>query len=277
MSSRSVVATQSHTSRKAREQHNHQQAILRLPAELRNAIWDLIISSREYVLQYRLFACEEDWKHPSQCSDLNRSRKSYGYFWFRNNKIYQRCDIPGLFHVCRRIRAEIVPMFFANAIAVLHVRVPNLSKTTFGNTDSFLDVFSHNAIASLRRIEIRSDYICPDPSHGAGYAGPRRFRAQDSIKVLIDRRTETVEVTSLSSGTDQGRQQYPCCRKVASQTAEELVLGVRTLKLQQGSRKLKKEDLERLETGPGRSLWRKAWSKLITSNARKASDTIEGG
>lgn len=233
---KSVKVKLAERARAARQAYNERQVFFRLPAEIRNYIYGIILAQDHHIFQYRLFRQEK--------STFDRFADSRNV-WNRDGQWYSQSRIPALCSGCRRTRAEFMPMLLASATASLHVNVPNVRKTIFGNEQSFVDVFQDSAIAAIRHIEVRSDYECEGPTHRVGYAGPKKSTALDSLKVVIDRVAERIDVVAWT-WKDAEKWRSECCRQTSRQAAERLVSSIKELGLQKRSRVLCRDDLLRL-------------------------------
>lgn len=221
--------------RASRQAHNDRQVFFKLPAEIRNHIYDLILAKDNYIFQYRLFRQET--------ATFDRFADSR-HVWNRDRQWYSQVSTPALFRVCRQMRIEFMPMLMAVATVSLHVNVPNVRKTTFGNEESFVDVFEDVAIGAVRRVEIRNDYECDGREHKLGYAGPKKSTALDSLKVVIDRVTGRVDIVTLTRQGEIGRRR--CCREASWKSAERLVSDIKALELHKSSLPLRRENLRKL-------------------------------
>ena len=82
---RSRKRTQAEKDRKVREDANRCQGFLRLPAELRNQIYELVIPSGHEIKQTN----------------------------------YQRYQLPACLHVCRYVREEVLPIFYGRNLVII--------------------------------------------------------------------------------------------------------------------------------------------------------------
>lgn len=128
-----------------------------LPAELRIEIYRHILHPSDECSQSRGYACLKGGFHP-------------------------------ILHVCRRIRAEVIPMFFGNNTATVHLRDIKRKKSIFKH-EGFYDILDERAIACLRWIRIKYHSECSDH-------GPWNF---GNVSLLIDRVTGKVNIDSQSS------------------------------------------------------------------------------
>lgn len=100
--------------------HNACQPLLKLPAELRLHIYSYLLPNSVYIGK-QLY--EEVPKHEGHYND-----RPHGYFSAGHNTFYASSRFPKAFRICRQIREEFVPMYFANTTAVLDVEVLGLTK-----------------------------------------------------------------------------------------------------------------------------------------------------
>lgn len=189
--------------RAAREAANYQQGLLRLPVELRMEIYRHLFPA--------------DKKHT----------KIQGHLWLK-------CGFIPILHVCRRIRADVIPVFFGKTIATVHLRELNRKKSMFKH-EGFYDILDDRSVAYLRWIKIKYHSECSDN-------GPSGF---GNVVILIDRLTERVHVDSQSSFTSRGSS-HEGCRGSWMAYIDRLIEKIKTMKLNTRDHHLSKQDFEEL-------------------------------
>ena len=119
--------------RQERENSNAQQPFFQLPAEIRNQIYSYLLPPGPKASTFR-----------------------------------QRWRLPELFHVCRKTRADFIPMFFYSYEIPLYW--PYMTKYQLGRAvhipgHKFPTALCDRSIACLRRICINIDFTCPRCYH----------------------------------------------------------------------------------------------------------------
>lgn len=189
--------------RAGREAANFQQGLLRLPAELRLEIYRYIFLTNE---------------------NCNLKQGSY---WLRGG-------FPPILHVCRRIRAEVIPIFCGNSMATVHLRDIALKKSMF-KQKGFYDILDDRSVACLRWIRIKYHSECSDH-------GPWNF---GNVAILVDRATGRVSVDSQSSFVSR-EASHERCQDAWLAYIERLIEEIKIRNLNTWSHTLRKVDFQEL-------------------------------
>lgn len=274
-------------SRSASHAHNQLQGLLKLPSEVRNYIYSLVLGGDYYIFKHGLFRRES-----ATFDRFSGVRKLYNC----NGLWYSQVGIPALFHVCQQLRSESKGMFFGNASLVIWLEHPGV-RDKYSARDAkemwCVDAFDDSGLSSLHRIEIRSDYECQDPRHrvdSAHYKG-QSVTAQGSVKLTINRRTQKIEILSpykeshdtyygaskellrglvvhIKTFNPKSNEFQNCCRETAEKTVERLLANVDALDMHKSDHRLCKADLWELRRLMEGKLWGRPVVELVERNER---------
>lgn len=284
--SHAVDFSKAERDRALREEHNHQQGLLRLPTELRIQIYEYLT----FTLARRHFRMKKDEPLP-----VFDDEKSHPLHPFR---------FPALLSVCRGLRAEFLPVYFSKATMSLELR--ELLKPSMRRRSErhrrwiFLNAVSQGTITCPGHVEIRCQWRCMD-SHAAQYqrkeylgfgpysSGPQgryycRSRSQwvswgmcdlkfvkrhniDAVvvEVVRDGGREAVNVKCLAE--IRGEHLQACCQETAREVADKLVLEVARMGLHDRNHKLRRDDFEMLARRMRWSAWRKRWYYRLSKHS----------
>lgn len=215
----SSAAAAAERERAAREEANRNCWLLKLPAELRNYIYELVVPRD---------------RHVGICATRD---------------FVDQCP---LLAVCRQLQAEVMPIFFGGNNFMILLR--SLAKHSHHWRKRPQAAFTEDAFASLRRFQLVNNYLCR-----VGRQRLPHCLHLDGVVVMVDREKELVFASApiCSSGIDLPGNNGPrpfassddhpcfsaCCLKSRKEAEDRMVQEVKSACLQYKSRKLIREDV----------------------------------
>lgn len=211
--SRSSSIVKLESTRADRHEHNQRQAFFKLPAELRIEIYAYCVPEESRLQEI----CIEG-------DDLERTfwaSKGDKTHWVYNPQLDPLKHFPPLFGVCRQIRSEFIPLFFEQATVVLLLHSLHKQKL-------FADVLCDRSISFIRHIE-----LCTVFKHTC-WNDPRavlRVSVTEPVKVLIDRKEDTIAVRSRKNGGQGGIYRPQCCPDALKKDIDRLIKEIQALEV----------------------------------------------
>jgi len=220
--------------RMERQETNQQSFLLKLPAEIRNQIYGLLVPRGTQV---------------GICSPRG---------------MVNQCP---LLAVCRQIQIEVMPMYFGSNTFTILLR--SFAKRSHGpwHRKSHRS-FSENAFASIQRFQVVNNHLCR-----TGRQRLPHCLHLDGVVVMIDRKAEIVTACKpiCNSGISLVHEQSPhpfaiaderpcyspCCLKARKESEDRLVASAKAIGLHFRHRNIAREDLVDVGTSkPGVKVWR---------------------
>ena len=180
------------------------QAFMKLPGELRNIIWEMVIPKEREVVKRHV--------HP-------RSRGWSG-------------GLPPVLQVCRFFRQELYPLFYSTNLFTVCLEDLLMHPKSINRAKSSVNLLPKEGNLYLRNIKIESCARC----FHSGWA------RQPNVIARVDRSegTITCQPPRLSRFLE------PCCQAAAKKYSARLISQIEACGFQDGKRKIRREDFERL-------------------------------
>lgn len=140
--------------RKAREEENLQQAFFKLPAELRNEIYAMVMPKNQEIVKRHILPKSRGWQG----------------------------NLPPLMQVCHQLRQELFQLFYASNLFTVCLNDFLLHPKSTQRRHSSVNLLPKHGTACLRRIKIES---CGRCFHSG-------FARQPNVNAIIDRAEGTV-------------------------------------------------------------------------------------
>lgn len=153
-----------------------------------------------------------------------------------------RCDFPALMRVCRQIRYNFIPIFFARVSVSIDLRdLYALDGKMQRKELPCLDRLCDDAIASIGGIEVASHSLCPSIAHQA--------LVMTDILHHIDRKSGRISSQSRSQAIGSTLSRDQCCWDAADEHNLRLHQDIVDLKLHKVDHRLRAEDSKELRNG----------------------------
>lgn len=248
MPSSSDRLQQAEHNRRARGQRNHRQPFLKLPAEIRNRIYETHLQS----------IAASTYCFTDTC--IIALTDEFGDLGMR---FYRKTFSP-LLQLCQQIRAEFLPIFFSKVTATLDLEAMIGSSVKADRKSTFLDILCDRAIARIGTLHIQSTAKCFGKNRSAH--GDPMHNCYNGVYIIVERNSECVRLGYpngyLSSSKGALSPQGPIMKAV-----EHLMAQIRSMNLHKLDHNLCQEDFKKLAREMNWSTFRKTLWKFMRSDA----------
>lgn len=140
--------------------------------------------------------------------------------------------LPKILHSCRQIREEVLSLFYGRNVFVIVLQHLTLHRSLTLRVRDCANLLPEGGTTAWRKIRIESSSSC---FHSDGFA------VLAKVDVMIDRTEGTVSCQPRGSST-----LAQCCRGSQKEYCKRLTAEVKSMKLQDRERKLRRQDFEKL-------------------------------
>ena len=159
--------------------------------------------------------------------------------------------LPSLAHVCRFLRDEVLSFFYGTNRVTVVLEDLIMHPQSINRRQSCINLIPKDGTLYWRAVKIES---CARCFHDSGFA------RQPNVDAKIDRVKSTV-----SCGPRYERWLNKCCLTKANEYSMRLEAQIKAGRLQEGNRKLRRDDFERLmrRMDPNRRDWPKSPRRVV--------------